>query len=60
MTFWNWGNTTIWHKIECVAFYFFKITPPTVQGTGAMEPYDWLFKAYNTCCSQRSYILIEA
>ena len=22
VTFWNWGPTTIWHSIECVAFFF--------------------------------------
>ena len=28
MKFWIWGPTTIWHNIECVSFFFFKITPP--------------------------------
>ena len=29
MKFWNWGPpTTVWHNIQCVAFFFFKITPP--------------------------------
>ena len=28
MKFWIWGPTTIWHKIQCAAFFFFKITPP--------------------------------
>ena len=26
--FCNWGPITIWHNIESVAFFFFKITPP--------------------------------
>ena len=21
MKFWNWGPTTIWHNIQCVAFF---------------------------------------
>ena len=28
---WNWGPTTIWPNIECVAFYFSKSLHPTVQ-----------------------------
>ena len=31
MKFWNWGPTTIWHNLGCVAFYFSKSLHPTVQ-----------------------------
>ena len=31
MKFWNWGPTTIWHDIECVAFYFSKSLHPNLQ-----------------------------
>ena len=33
MKFWNWGPTTIWHNIECVAFYFSKSLYPNVGPT---------------------------
>ena len=31
MKFLNWGPTTIWHNIECIAFYFSKSLHRIIQ-----------------------------
>ena len=38
MKFWNWGPTTIWHNIECVAFYFSKSLRPTSRPYTTLSP----------------------
>ena len=35
MQFWNWGPTSIGHNIECVAFFFLKITIFLVLSSGS-------------------------
>ena len=45
MVFWNWGPTTIWHNLGCVAFYFSKSLHPTVQYVALLCSYQWA----NTC-----------
>ena len=37
LTVWNWGTTTIWNNIECVAFYFSKSLHPNVHANFSLS-----------------------